>query len=449
MRVSRELRSVAGLLIAVAASFACSSVTKVTGAPDAGSALPPNDGGHTTTPDDGGTAPDAGPADAGQPDAGDMTALGTFTSLTESAPLPPPDELITPGNGLSDSFVDAQHDAAGNLWAVTGSHLFLRRAGYIAWESFNSGDGLSGQQILSVGGGVAGTAWVGFKGIGDGDETDPPEWRYTGGAEKVVLTSSGLDVTHYEFIAPPGTYSQYPDGRYKLRRTLRVYPTKVGPFAGDAWFGANHGMAQVNAAGEAIEHHHPLLCVWDDALGDCSTTHEGDVPAVGFYANGNILFGGTYGIGSLVYANGSKNGDFWGAEPIHNQNVFVHPLSPNANGSEDIVGVAASSDGSVWAVSHHSGLAHLHLDGKTIDVFQEAQGLPSNRIEDMAIDSADNLWLATTEKGLFKIDLHTGAFRQASGLPSALTRRVVFETLTSGRRITAIVNRGIAVYQVP
>jgi hypothetical protein len=433
---------------------ACSSVetnSTATGV-DAGAPTPTGDAGIQQTHPDAGTH-DAGPTDsgidAGPSDAGSTTPpLGAFTTLTDSGMLPAPDEVVTPGNGLPSSFIDAQHDAAGNLWAVTPSHLMLRRAGFIAWESFGPGDGLSGQTILSVGGGVEGTAWVGYKGIGDGDETDPPEWRYTGGADKVELTSTGIKTSHYEFIAPPGTYSQYPEGRYKLRRTLRAYPTKTGQFAGDAWFGANHGVAEVNAAGQVIEHHHPLLCVWDPALNDCSTTHEGDVPAVGFYANGNLLFGGSYGIGSLDYVDGKAGGDFWGPEPIHNQTLFAHPLEPNENGSEDIVGVASTSDGSVWAVSHHSGLAHLHKDGK-IDVFQEAQGLPSNHIEDMAVDSTDHLWLATTGKGLFRIDLHTGRFQQATGLPSALSRRVVFEAIKTGGRITAIVNEGIAIYAVP
>jgi hypothetical protein len=367
--------------------------------------------------------------------------------LVAGSPLPAPDELVTPGNGLPSSFIDAQHDAAGNLWAVSPSNLHLRRAGFTAWENFGPGDGLSSQEILSVGGGVAGTAWVGYRGLGDGDATDPPSWWYTGGTDKVVLNGADVEVTHYALVSPPGTYPQYPQGRFKLRRTLRVYPTRTGPFAGDAWFGANHGCALVNAAGEVLEHHHPLECIWDPVANDCATTHEGDVPALGFYANGNVLCGGSYGIGSLDYNDG-KHGNFWGAEPIHDMVLFQNPIDPNANGSEDIVGVAAASDGSVWAASQHSGLAHLHTDGKTVDIFQETDGLPSNDLEDMAIDSHDRMWIATTQAGLFQLDLHTGVFRQATGLPSDVTHRVMFEQLNAAQEVTVVVAGGIGVYVI-
>jgi hypothetical protein len=399
--------------------------------------------------DAGPPGPDAGMADGGLPDAGLADAgLGAFTSLLQGAPLPPPDVVITPGNGLSSSFIDAQHDAAGNMWAVSSSHLFLRRNGFQAWESFNSSNGLSSQEILSVGGGVANTAWVGYRGLGDGDDTDPPSWWYTGGTDKVVLTSTGISVTHYALVSPPGTYSQYPDGRFKLRRTLRVYPTKTGPFAGDAWFGANHGGAQVNAAGVVLEHHHPLLCVWDPSINDCSTTHEGDVPAIGFYPNGNVLFGGTYGIGSLDYNDGEAGGDFWGDEPIHNMTLFTNVNDPSMDSAEDIVGVAAASDNTVWAASAHSGIAHLHLDSKTIDIFQVAQGLPTNDLEDIALDSHDQLWIATTSNGLYRLDLRTGVVSAATGLPSQNMHRIMFEKMTLSSCVTAIVDGGIVIYNV-
>ena len=433
------------LLVCSVLAAGCPSSSKSPPAADAGPALDaglsdagPGDGGPTDA-----GVPDAGPADAGVP-----TTTGQFTRLTEGPPLPPPDEVIREGNGLPDSFIDAQHDAAGNMWAVSPSHLYVRRAGLIAWESFNTSNGLFGEQILSVGGGIANTAWVGYHGEGDGDATDPPSWWYTGGTDKVVLSGANITVTHYALVSPPGTYPQYPDGRFKLRRTLRVYPTKTGRFAGDAWFGCNHGGAQVAADGEVLEHHHPLLCVWDPSINACATTHEGDVPAIGFYANGNVLFGGTYGLGSLKYSD-EPGGDFWGDEPIHNFQIFANPIDSNGYGSQDVDGVGAASDGSVWAVSEHTGLAHLHIDGKTVDVFQEAQGLPSNDITDLAIDSNDNAWIATTNNGLVRLNLHTGVWQQANGLPSSTTQRVMFEKTNTLSYVTVIVSGAIGVYVIP
>jgi hypothetical protein len=367
----------------------------------------------------------------------------------QGAALPAPDQVIPPGNGLPASFIDAQHDAAGNLWAVSRSNLFYRAAGATQWTSFDASQGLSDQPMLSVGGGAAGTAWVGYDGLGFGDATDPPSWRYTGGADKVVLTATGIEVTHYALVSPPGTYPQYPDGRFKLRHTYRVYPTKTGPFAGDAWFGCNHGGAQVNAAGEVLEHQHPLDCIWDPVANDCLTTHEGNVPAIGFYANGDVLFGGSYGIMSLDYNDGVVGGDFWGKQPIHNMTLFANPIDPDAYGSEDIVGIGAASDGTVWAAAEHSGLAHLQADGKTVDIFQEADGLPSNDIADMAIDSHDTMWMATPAHGLYRLDLHTGVWQEATGLPSSATQRIMFETTDGPAYITLVTASGIVIYVIP
>jgi hypothetical protein len=436
-----------GLAVAVGACGSSTTQQVDAGTPtaDAGSPL---DAGST---DAGGV--DAGTLDAGGFDAGTLdggpdggTDAGSFTTLREGQPLPSPSELITPGNGLSQDIIDAQHDASGNMWAVDSSHLYVRRNGTADWQSFNSSSGLSGQEILSVGGGTEGVAWVGYKGIGDGDDTDPEAWRHTGGADKAELSGNRLAVTHYELTSPPGTYSQYPNGRYKLRRTLRVYPNKTGLYAGNVWFGSNHGTALVTAGGEVLEHHHPILCVWDPMLMQCAD-HIGDVPALAFTPMGDIWFGGTYGVGSLQFSDGKPGGNFWGSEPVRNTSLFAQPISPNQYGSEDITGVAVAPDGTIWAASQNSGLAHRLANGM-VEIFQEAQGLPSNHIEDLALDSNGGLWMATTEKGIVRLDLSTGTWQQAGGLPSAVTRRVMFETTSTGSFITAIVRQGIAVYQI-
>jgi ligand-binding sensor domain-containing protein len=404
-------------------------------------------GGVVVTPDGG--APDAGATNDGgttDVDAGTLDGGPTAFLLHEGPPLDPPDEILS-GKGLGSGVVDASHDAAGNLWAVDSGRLYLRRAGYSAFESFNRGDGLSGQQILSVGGGVGGTAWVGYKGMGDGDETDPRGWWETGGADKVVLNGADIKTTHYALTSPPGMYSQYPQGRYKLRRTLRVYATRTGPHAGDAWFACNHGTALVSARGHVLEHHHPTKCIWDPSINDC-LLKIGDVPAISFTSDGRLWFGGTYGVGSLVYDDGSGKGTFWGEEPVRNTSLFKDPISPNGYGSEDIVGVAEASDGSLWAASAHSGLAHRLSDG-TVEVFQEAQGLPTNDLEDLAIDDSNGLWVATTESGLFRIDLATGEWRRATGLPSRLTKRLVFERTDVGSFVTLTVRGAVVVYTSP
>ncbi len=395
------------------------------------------DAGNGTDADAGG---DAGtPCDGGQADAGTPTPLTLF----DGAELSRPPELVTPAQGLSPGVTDASHDFGGNLWAVSASRLFLKRAGLGGVESWGSGSGLKGDELLGVGGAAAGVAWVGYRGEGDSD--DDPEWMWwTGGVGKVVLDGADIDVKNLSLYSPPGMYSQYPGGRHKLRTCYRVYPVKVGPHAGDQWFGCNHGMALVYGPNDRVlEHHHPGYCEWHVDTQSC-TLHTGDVAALAIAADQDVWFGGSYGVGLLDYdQNGQPN--FWGPEPVHNQPLWAQPLDPNQYGSEDVVGLAVAGDGSLWAASAHSGLAHRLGDG-TVQLYQEAQGLPSNELLDVAADGANGLWLATTTRGVWRLDLGTGELRKAGGLPSDQAYRVVYEPTQAGPMLTVTVKGGVAVY---
>jgi len=362
----------------------------------------------------------------------------------EGAPLPPPDETIGASSGLSPDVRDAGLDADGNLWAVSASSLFLRRAGTTTFERFGSANGLKSFEILSVAGGAGGTAFVGYQGVG-GQEDDPEWMRHTGGASKVVLAGSGIDVTQYELSSRPGLYRQYPDGRYMLRTCDRAYARKDGTHAGEAWFGCNHGVAAV--VDEFVwEHHHATFCLWNPATQDC-TLKAGDQPAVAIGPDGAVWFGGTYGVGRLDYDHGAKQGDFWGPEPVRNQKLWTSPILPNAWGSVDVSGLAAAAEG-VWAASRHSGLAHRASDG-TVEIRQRAQGLPSNDLEDLALDPDGGLWLATARDGVFRLDPGTGEWRRAAGLASGLTQRVIVERTAAGAALLAVVRGQLALWRLP
>lgn len=395
--------------------------------------------------------PDAGPIDAGTPDAGDLDAglpdAAPQLTLFEGAPLPPPDEVLGTAQGLGAGVRDASHDAAGNLWAVDSSKIYVRRAGMGAFESFGTDDGLTGQEVLAVGGGVAGVAWVGYRGQGDDTGVEPIEWRDTGGVGRVALSGADVDVTNLLLVSPPGRYPKYPDGRYKLRTCIRAYAVKSGQHAGDAWFGCNHGIGLVSKDYGVIEHHHPAKCLWDPVAEHC-TDKVGWVGALAFTPGGDVWMGGDYGVMLLDYTVDSGPGHFWGLEPVRNQPLFVAPLSPNSYGSEDLVAVAVAPDGSLWAASSHSGLAHRHANGD-IDVYQEADGLPSNHLADIAMDSSGQLWVATAEEGVFRLDVSTGEWRAATGLPSSETNRLVAEQVAGGERVTATVHGAVVVWNAP
>lgn len=399
--------------------------------------------------DDAGDQPvDAGDdADAGdeEPDAGDEEPDAGFTRLElfQGPDLPPPLEVLGSAQGLGREVKDASHDAAGNLWAADSSRVYVRRAGMGAFESFSGSDGLKPYDVLSISGGIADTAWVGYRGNGD-DLEDPPEMKRSGGASKLVLDGADIDVKHFVLESPPGRYSQYPNGRNKLRTCLRVYGVKTGPHAGDAWFGCNHGTALINRRDVVDEHHHPRLCLWDPARQRCEEKF-GYIPAIGFTPDGDVWMGGSYGVMLLDYDQGSAPPKFWGPEPVRHTQLWDVPLGGNEYGSEDVSGLAVAADGTLWAASEHSGLARRFPDG-TVEHYFESDGLPSNRIADLAIDAANGLWLATEQQGVVRIDLETGEWRRASGLPSALGRRVVFEQTAAGALVVAVVRGGVAVW---
>lgn len=393
--------------------------------------------------ENGGTAgpPDGGPIG----DGGDNPNVPGPLELTEGDPLPAPTELLGTGQGLPNEVLDASFDLGGNLWVAHRDRLYVRRAGTGAFESFGEADGLKGDPILSVSGSSAGTAFVGYR--GEYHDLNDPEWmRATGGAARVQLDGADIRHTHYRLESGPGVYPQYPDGRAMLRACFRTYATKTGRYVGEAWFGCNHGVGMVSNAYGVIEHQHPNICPWDPATQTCSV-RVGDVPAIGFGPGDRMWFGGTYGVMAMDYDDGGA-GNFWGPEPVRNEILWNNPISPNAQGSVDVSGIAVASDGTAWVASLHSGLVHRLADG-TVEVYQESNGLPSNRIQDVAIDSEGGLWMATVNSGVVRLDLQTGVWRRASGLPSGLSRRVVAEPTPDGPAVVVTVRGGVAVYRAP
>ncbi len=411
--------------------LACSSADDVR---DAGTL---GDGGAPS--DDGGAAPDAGAVS-------DDGGASIVPAWTIAAPTAPEFDWISLADGLAAGLVDASLDRSGNLWAVTSDRVFVRRVGTGTIERYDTSDGLKPDEILAVGGASAGIAWIGHR--GEGDANEDPEWmRATGGVERLELTASGLRATAFELASPPGRYPQYPDGRYKLRSCLRVHAVNEGPFAGDVWFGCNHGAALIQASsGEVFEHHHPAYCEWRPETQSC-TLRTGDVPAMAATAEGDVWLGGTYGVMQLDYASPSGSGDFWGPEPVRDLRLWDLPLSPNAHGSVDVVAVAVTPDGTLWAASAHSGLAHRRADG-AIEFLQQADGLASNRLVDLCHDGLGALWVATADGTLLRLAPPARLIEPIASLPGRAVRLACVQT-DAGPRVIVTTPVGVAVVRPP
>src|SRR4051794_24258083 len=135
--MSRRVIRTSGVVAALMTAWACGGTST---SPDAGTKNAPDAG----TSDDGG-GPDASDQDAGTidggTDAGIDAGVGTHATLTlhAGAPLADPTEVVGSSVGLPSGVVDASHDVAGNQWAVDSSHVYVRRAGLGAVESFGTG----------------------------------------------------------------------------------------------------------------------------------------------------------------------------------------------------------------------------------------------------------------------------------------------------------------------
>ena len=339
-----------------------------TGGDDAGSVQGGADGGG---PDGGGTGGldagtrvDAGAgvdAGTGVPDAGtDGGVVGqdAGTGGTDAGTLQTLDFPTKPGwqffgaqNGGPQDVYDSAFDEGGNLWVAGGSEgLFLMRAanGSLSgrFEKFGIAQGLhpygwvngvvarsmgvpdgspadknpslNSTPVISVAGGPAGTAFVGYQGkpncesawnwqcnlyeclqrdsagkcVKQGgrclEETSPSTWGdpsvyKSGDADRVTLTGSGISVAHFDIFSGPNVVSGEQGGREKVCTVNRIVWDKV---KNAVWFGGNHGFAVAAADAQNTpacngqsscspvwEHSHPAISgcqvEYDFATGNC------------------------------------------------------------------------------------------------------------------------------------------------------------------------------------
>ncbi|MHB8878863.1 MAG: hypothetical protein ACYC8T_34615 [Myxococcaceae bacterium] len=349
------------------------------GETDAGESPPQvEDAGEDAGKDAGVDAGEDAGADGGS-DAGDAGDAG-FDGGTDAGfdagpplvlPIVPGWQFYGAGEGGPRRVFGVSSDEGGNVWVAGGDEgLFLLEPGAGALRRFTVADGLtpftdaSGiqqQRALSVAGAARGTVYLGYEGHwGNQDDLDPPYLLHSGGVDKVVLAPGGLKVTHLELASRPGTYPQYPAGRYKIRNVLRIVHDRS---TGDAWFGGNHGVAMWNARGrEVIEHQHPLLSGYLPS--GIYTLLSGDYYGVGLDPSGDVWFGGGHRLARLGFA--SQGRQFWSdIDPVID--IWPDAVSADAHPwerTDDFVqDLAVASDGTVWVGSITNGLAHVMPSG--------------------------------------------------------------------------------------
>ena len=483
------------------------------GAPDAGSA----DAGSA----DAGPA-DAGSADAGPADAGPGVDAGTVTVIQTSAGWQFASDGLPGGNVFG-----ASADEEGNLWVAGGTAgVFVQQSGHGSFRGFGIGDGLhpwsslhgdlarargvpdgtpsdrspslDATPVISVSGGPAGTAFVGYQGrsgcedewdahgetLQDHAAADPAIYK-SGDADKVVLMGSGIAVSHFDVFSGPGVVSNEPLGREKLCTIWRILYE-----GGRVWLGGNHGFALGFAADASVfEHVHPGVndthgwMMTDTYLGLALDTipHLDSTGAVVH----DVWFGGM--IRTTRFRFGEAGGDYWKAQPLTEiyggadisndpaaQAAFWNRMDvwpdavgerqdpahgnwlshePNALNPADWTydntsGVAVLKNGDAWIASTTNGLRRLNHDGKFVT--DATQWLPSRQLGAIARDPLDDsVWIGFRETGfgVFRL-MPDGTLRQygAAALGAANVGSAVWDIQIapgSPRKVLFAFRRGV------
>jgi Divergent InlB B-repeat domain len=342
--------------------------------------------------------------------------------------------------GLPSQVLGVSADAGGNLWVAGGEDgLFVLRAGATTFQRFTMADGLRPYgymqdgsappgtpylKVLSVAGGPAGTAYVGYsgkplngdfyecEGNWDGPNPDPSIYK-SGDADKVTLIGNGISVVHYDIFSGPNVVGAEPRGREKLCNVLRIV---YDPAQDRVWFGANHGFAmgrasfqgaptcngQLDCAG-VWEHVHPFICGY--APNNISVwTFTGDYRGVAIDpVTHDTWFGGIHRTTKFHYA--TTRGNYWTAEsqtedpPYASNRIDVwpdkvqEPLCPHVSERVDdyVSGIAALQDGTAWVSSSYWGLAQLDGSGSVLGYVKTylQDQLATTQLSAAAADSID------------------------------------------------------------
>ena len=374
--------------------------------------------------------------------------LASDAAVTAAFDAPPPPRVsgnwtfYGPPQGGPAHPLGVSADAGGNLWVAGGEEgLFVLRVGSNAFQRFTMEDGLRPYgfmpdgsappgdkylKVISVAGGPADTAFVGYEGkppgpgqLGcednwDGPSPDPSIYK-SGDADKVTLTGAGIAVVHYDISSGPGMVPNELRGREKLCNILRIV---YDPGQDAVWFGGNHGFAMGRASFQGnnapcngqrscsgvLEHVHPAVNAWNDAQTSLVfLTGEYHGVAVDPLTH-DVWFGGANRTTRFRYA--SSGGNYFAAQsrtedaPYKANRIDVWPdkvqepdYPRRSDRVDDLVsGIASLSDGSAWVASYAHGLAHLDNNGAVLG-YVDAR-LISRNVSAIAADPSDqSVWI--------------------------------------------------------
>jgi len=346
-------------------------------------------------------------------------------------------------------------DAGGNIWVAGGEEgLFVLQQGQTRFRRFTMADGLRPYgymqdgsappgvkylKVISVAGGPPGVAFVGYEGKkpATGMPTCEDEWDQayyagrtpdasiykSGDADRVTLTSTGIQVAHYDLSTGPNKVAAEPRGREKLCNILRItYDSRTR----SVWFGANHGFAWGNAdflgyscapgtweyhCAGVMEHVHPAINAWNSSQTGVILLTDAYY-GVSVTSNGDVWFGGANR--STRFRYGTNGNNYWQAQSESEDSGYAwnridiwpdavsEPQLPTREQRVDdhVSGMAVMSDQTVWAGSFTRGLAQLSSSGQRLRTLSTELADRRGYVSAVASDPLDqSVWAGTAWGG--------------------------------------------------
>lgn len=162
---------------------------------------------------------------------------------------------------------------------------------------------------------------------------------------------------------------------------------------GFIWFGGKNGVRRYDGY-QFREFRHDLS--------DPATLASNDVSDMLVDSQGRLWIG-------LLSGGGLNRFDFDAEMFIH---YPLHPQDREQYPHLSVYNLAEDAQGNLWMATHESGLVKLeHTTGRFTQFDGDTLGLRENSVRDLAIDSNGGIWLASMSDGLHRFDPDTGATR--------------------------------------
>lgn len=390
--------------------------------------------------------PDAG---VSQPGDGGVTGGDAGTVV----PIPP----VTAGDwihygtqhNLPINVRDVSADESGNIWVAGYDALYLLRPGSSMFERFTQAEGMPQWKVLSVAGMGPNEVIVGYEGVHGGLDDFDPEWMVkSGDADRVTLVNDELKFQHFDISSPPS--ASYPGGRDKIRDVYLIRPTRDGPYKGDIWFGANHGIAMWSEKEQRIfEHEHVEINGYNKA--GVYTMLSGDWWGLAPDAKGNIWMGGSHRVGCLRY--GDEGGDWW-ADNHPELDVWPDIDSRNDRTMDDYVqAITVDHSGRVYIGSLRHNLARYNPSTGNFRYWKDrSEGTPDRAVTALATDTDGSVWVGSwIGIGRYFPDSDRWVYYNVMnpGLPTDEVRSIQIDTRGGGRKVYVGRASGISIYSGP